>query len=140
MVVADSRGRLLRGEVTRAFTHLEPRVEWKSGLRICDTTEFIVPIVRELKPKIIYILNGICDLTMVYSYTPWTVALWYPNVQQSVFSYMFEVDTLHASLFGLAPELGHAPMIIFAPQTGIDIARYNSYYTGFVHPHQFYFK
>lgn len=137
LIVADSRGRLLKDEVNRAFLHLEPRLEWRSGLKIRNTAQFVTPIVRECRPKLIYILNGICDLTTVHSYNPWIVAMQYPTIQQSVSAYMFEVDTLHAALFGLSKELNYSPMIIFTPQTGIDIARYNSFNTGLLHPHQF---
>lgn len=126
LIVADSRGRLLKDEVKRTFLHLEPKFVWKSGLKIRDTAEFITPIVRECRPKLIYFLNGICDLTTVHSYNPWIVAMQYPSIQMAVSAYMFEVDTLHAAIYGLANELLFSPMIIFSPQTGIDIARYNS--------------
>lgn len=75
LIVADSHGRLLKSEINRTFIHLDAHDVWKSGLRIRHTADYITPIIRELKPKLIYILNGICDLTMVHSYNPWTVAL-----------------------------------------------------------------
>lgn len=62
LVVADSRGRLLGEELDGVFTHMDVQLIWKSGLRIRNTAEYITPFIRECKPKLIYILNGICDL------------------------------------------------------------------------------
>lgn len=101
-----------------------------------NTSEVITPLVLHLKPKIIYIINGICDLTYIRTRDPWTVAMVNPSPQGSVINYMTAVDQLHSELYSLSAQIGHQIMVVFSTQTGIDLGKYNGYPRDLISPEQ----
>lgn len=126
-IVANSRGRSLLGHLNHTFTDIKVNLYWKKGLKMSEVFINTAPIILNTKPRIIYILNGICDLTYIKSRNPWLVALTTRNVDSLVSGYMYAVDQLHEQLFDLSTLLGYMPMILFTTQTGIDFAKYNNY-------------
>lgn len=135
-IVADSRGRRLKAELDKYFTDTEYRIYWKSGLKLTETYDYVAPIIRNIKPKIILLINGICDLTYVRTREPWTVALRQPDVDHTVYNYMSAMDLAHSQIFSLSDDLGYKPMILFSTVTGIDMTKYNNYPEDLVSPEQ----
>lgn len=88
------------------------------------------------RPKLIYILTGICDITMLLSHNPRQVLLRNPTVSETVYSYLHKVDFVHSQIFAMKTWLGYGPMIIFPTQTGVDMARYSLFPDNLIHPHQ----
>lgn len=74
-VIADSRGRSLLGHLKSTFTDIEVNMYWKKGLKMSEAFINTAPIILNTKPRIIYILNGICDLTYIKTRNPWLVAV-----------------------------------------------------------------
>lgn len=109
---------------------------WKKGLRMSETYVNTAPIILNTKPRIIYVLNGICDLTYVKTRNPWLVVVSTRNVDSLVSEYMYAVDQLYAQLFGLREQLGYIPMVLFTTQTGISLAKYNNYPDDLASPEQ----
>lgn len=97
---------------------------------------FAKSTIMELKPKLIYILPGVCDITEIRSYNPRLVLLRNPTVAATVYSYITRADLLHSMIFSLKSALGHDPMIIFPTQVGVDLTRYNHFPHDLIHPHQ----
>lgn len=118
------------------FSDIPFNLYWKKGLRLVDTYHHVAPIIRNLRPKLIYLLNGICDVTYLHSRDPWSVALQHPSIQGTVHAYMEAVDQALAQLFSLSNDIGYKPMVLFATLTGVDMAIYNNYPDDLVHPHQ----
>lgn len=136
LVVCDSRGRTLEPEILKTFIHLDVKVIWQPGLTLLATFQFAKEYILSLKPKIIYILTGICDLTQVYSHSPRMVILRNVTTQETVYSYMQKVDLVHSQIFSLKRFLGYGPMIVFPTQTGADMGWYSHYPGDRVHPQQ----
>lgn len=126
-VVADSRGRFFLRELHLAFTDIKVDLYWKKGLKLSETFVNTAPIVLNTRPKIIYIMNGICDLTYIKHREPWTAALLTRNSDLLVAEYMYAIDQVHSQFFGLDTQLGYKPMILFPTQTGINFDKYNNY-------------
>lgn len=125
LFVADSRGRDLKVELDKFFKQDQYFLFWRKRLRLNQTAEQILPIIKGIKPSLVYILNGICDVTFIRSHDPWTVAMREPTANSALSSYMMGVDTLHAQLYPISNTLGYKLMIIFAPLVGVDLATYN---------------
>lgn len=137
LIVADSRGRELVTEVSNTFIHLDCEVIWKSGLSLLHTPGFAKNTILKLKPKLIYVLTGICDITEISSYEPWTVIMKNPDVHQTVYSYMTKLDLTHSQINSMKTTIGHQPMIIFPTQTGLSLGKYNGMREGLMHPQQY---
>lgn len=125
LIVADSRGRELNAELAKYFEQNQYTLCWRKGLRLNQTADQIAPIITAKRPSLIYILNGICDVTTIRSYRPWSVAKRKPTPDSTLSSYSIEMDSLHAQLYPMSYFLGYKLMIIFAPLVGIDLATYN---------------
>lgn len=135
-IVADSRGALLKEELNKVFTDIPFHLYWKKGLRLIDSIGYVEPTLLNLKPKLIYFLNGICDVTYLRSRDPWEVALRHPHVQNCVLNYMIAVDHTLNQTFSLSEKLGYKPMVLFPTLTGINIASYNNYSPDQIAPEQ----
>lgn len=95
-------------------------------MRLADTLAYIEPTLLNVKPKLVYFLNGICDVTYLRSRDPWEVALRHPHVQNSVLNYMITVDQALSQTFSLHTQLGYKPMVLFPTLTGINMSIYNN--------------
>lgn len=120
----------------RAFACLDVVHVWQGGLTLSNTYTFAREAILHYKPRLIYILTGICDLTEIRSWEPRQVALRYESTQGSVFSYMSRVDLVHSQIYSLKESIGGPPMIIFPTLTGMDMAKYSYFPEDLVHPHQ----
>lgn len=135
-IIADSRGRLLKNELDKYFGDISNRLYWKSGLKLTETFDHIAPIVRNIRPKLIYLINGICDVTYIRTREPWTIAMRQPNVDNTVYNYMSAMDLAHSQLFSLHEQLGYKPMVLFSTLTGVDFTTYNNYPEDLISPEQ----
>lgn len=138
LIVSDSRGRLLDQALKNTLTDIPFHHVWQNGLRLSHSADFVTRVVLEMKPKLIYFLNGICDVTHIIHREPWTVAMRNISPEITCNNYMYAVDQLHASMFNLSSQVGHFLMIIFTSQTGIDIGKYNHYPDELISPEQKY--
>lgn len=136
LVIADSRGRYLKEQLDEYFIHSQYSLYWKKGLRLVNTAELVTPTILSIKPRFIYLLNGICDLTYIRTRDPWTVALRSWNETTLVNNYMSALDMTYSQIFSLHSKLGYYPMILPATQTGIDFGRYNHYPDDLLSPEQ----
>lgn len=136
LIIGDSRAKHLSGFLSREFVHLDYELIWQSGLTLSNTYNFAKTKIMELKPKLIFILTGICDITEIRSYNPRLILLRNPTVNAMVYSYLTRVDLLHSMIYSMKVVLGHDPMIIFPTQVGIDLSRYNHFPHDLIHPHQ----
>lgn len=136
LVICDSRGRTLESEILETFVHLEVVVKWQPRLTLLGTFQFAREWILSLKPKIIFVLTGICDITQIYSHNPRLVLLRNVTSEETVYSYMQKVDFVHSQIFSMKRLLGHGPMIVFPTQTGIDMGKYSHYPDDCVHPQQ----
>lgn len=66
-IIADSRGVLLKEQLDDVFVDIPFNLYWKKGLRLVDTYNYVAPIIRNFKPKLVYLLNGISDVTYLHS-------------------------------------------------------------------------
>lgn len=126
-IIADSRGRSLKKQLDLVFNDIEFNLYWKSGLKLSEAFPYTAPFILNVRPKIIYVLNGICDLTRIRSHDPWMAALVTRNLDSLVSGYMYNLDQTHAQFFNLHHQLGYKPMVLFPTQTGLDFAKYNGY-------------
>lgn len=131
LIIADSRGRYLRRELDRVFVYLDYTLIWRPGLKLIDVADFARATILRTKPKLIYILAGICDVTHVISRSPWTVAMRHPSVQETISTYMYHLDSCHSEIYPLHRIIGYRQMLIFPTQTGIDLEKYNGRWTPF---------
>lgn len=136
LIIMDSRGRDIAYYIDKAFVHLDAVLIWKGGLSLLDTFDFARETICYYKPKLIYVLTGICDLTVLRSYEPRLVLLRYVSTQATVDSYMTRLDHVHSQIYSFMNDKGMNPMIIFPTQTGMDLGRYSGYPEELVHPHQ----
>lgn len=136
----DSRGRDIAYHIDKAFVHLDAVLIWRGGLSLLDTFDFAHQTIDYYEPKLIYVLTGICDLTILRSHNPRLVLLRYPSIQATVDSYMTRLDYVHSQIFSFTKDKGGCPMIIFPTQTGLDMGRYSNYPEDLVHPHQVRFN
>lgn len=136
LIIGDSRARHMSSFLSREFIHLDYELIWKSGLTLSNTFNYAKSTIMELKPKLIYVLPGVCDITEIRSYNPRLILLRNPTVMATVYSYVSRVDLLHSMIYSLKPVLHHDPMIIFPTQVGIDLTRYNLFPHDLIHPHQ----
>lgn len=127
LIVADSRGHYLGAHLHRAFIHLNYQLVWRNGLSLSQTPQQIMPIIRRTKPKIVILINGICDITYIKTRDPWTAALRSRSVTTIVNEYMNHLDFVHSQLYQMSNELGHKLMIVFSTLTGMDLKIYNKY-------------
>lgn len=132
----DSRGRDIAYYIDKAFVHLDAVLIWKGGLTLLDSFNFAREAIQHYKPKLIYVLTGICDLTVLRSHNPRLVLLRYPSTQATVDSYMARLDFVHSQIYSFMSNQGVCPMIVFPTQTGLDMGRYSNYPEDLVHPHQ----
>lgn len=109
---------------------------WVKGLRLMNTTQTIYNAVLRYKPKLIYVLNGVCDITYIRLREPWMIAMRYPSAFSTATEYITAVDQLHSELYSLSDMVGHKIMVIFSTQTGVDIGRYNGYPDELTSPEQ----
>lgn len=95
-IIADSRGRLLKEQLDETFNEITYSLYWKKGLRLTETAELVTPIILNIRPKIIILLNGICDVTYLRTCDPWAVAMRVPDTNLTVYNYMVAVDQVHS--------------------------------------------
>lgn len=100
------------------------------------TFDFAREAMHFYKPKLIYVLTGICDLTEIRSYEPRLVLLRYASTEATVDSYMARLDYVHSQIYSFMNDMAVCPMIIFPTITGMDMGRYSNYPEDLVHPHQ----
>lgn len=136
LAIGDSRAKHLSGYLDREFIHLDYELIWQSGLTFSNTHNFAKSKILEIKPKLIHVLPGVCDLTEIRSYNPRLVLLRNPTVTATVYSYITRADLLHSMIFSLRSALGYDPMIIYRTQVGVDLSRYNHFPHELIHPHQ----
>lgn len=136
VIVADSRARHLGEHLARQFIHLDYKLIWQPGLRLMNVYNVACSTILEVKPKLIYILPGICDVTEIRSHEPRLILLRNPSVVSTVYSYITKLDLLHSQLFSINSYLGHYPMIVFPTQVGMHLSRYSDYPNELIHPHQ----
>lgn len=136
LIVADSRGRLLKEQLDQYFEQSQYSLYWKKGLRLSDTADLVSPIILSLKPKLIYLMNGICDITYIRTREPWTVALRSLNIPTIINNYMSTLDMTYSQIYSLNSRLGYKPMILPVTQTGLDFGRYNNYPDELLSPEQ----
>lgn len=126
----------MKAELDKFFHDITYQIYWKNGLKLTDTFDLVAPLVRNLKPKLIYLINGICDITYIRTREPWAVAMRQPDVDLTVTNYMLAVDLAHSQFFSMSAELGFKPIILFSTLTGIDITAYNKYPEDLISPEQ----
>lgn len=63
LIIGDSRARHMPDFLSREFIHLDYELIWQSGLTLSNTFNFAKSTIMELKPKLIYVLPGVCDLS-----------------------------------------------------------------------------
>lgn len=136
LIISDSRGRLLDPELNNVLHDTNFYHFWQSGLKLENTYNFARSHIFDLKPKLVYFLNGISDVTYVRTYNPWSVAMRNISPFTTCENYMLTIDQLHANTFALSDQIGHFLMIIFSSQTGVDIGKYNGYPTELISPEQ----
>lgn len=136
LVVADSRGRFLQSGLQHMTHGHVFNVIWKGGLRLDQVTEFAFDTIVTTRPKIVYVLCGICNLTRLTSRHPNRVTLYLNSVHELVMNYMCNVDLAMSGIFGMHRVLGYKIMVVFPTQTGMDIGRYNRYPPGLFCPFQ----
>lgn len=95
LIVSDSRGRLLDQALNNALPDIPFHHFWKNGLRLAHSAEIITPVIRELKPKLVYFLNGICDITHIIYREPWTVAMRNISPEITCNNYMSPMAVTH---------------------------------------------
>lgn len=136
LIVADSRGRLLERELQYELYDINYQLIWVKGLRLVNTSETIFNAVLRYRPKLIYLLNGVCDITYVRSRQPWSIALRHPDAHTTTTEYITAADQLLSELYSLSSRVGHHIMVIFSTQTGVDLSYYNGYPRELVSPEQ----
>lgn len=136
LIVADSRGRLLKAQLNKVFYDIPYSLYWKKSLSLQETAEFIAPTIINMRPKLIYLLNGICDITYINLRDPWSVALQYPTVTATVDNNMAALDITYSQIYALSDQLCYKPMILPVTQTGIKFRIYNRYPDDLVSPSQ----
>lgn len=136
LIISDSRGRLLDNELNSLCFDINFHHHWQSGLRLENSFEVARPLILDLKPKLVYYLNGICDITRIKTREPWSVGM--RNISPTVTcdNFMMIIDQLYANTFALSEFTGHYIMVIFSSQTGLDIGKYNGYPTELISPEQ----
>lgn len=75
LIIADSRGRLMKDQLDYYFDSTQYILYWKKGLQLTNTADMVSPIIMSQRPKLIYLLNGICDLSYIRTRDPWSVGL-----------------------------------------------------------------
>lgn len=138
LFVADSRGRFLQQELSRFINphYFEFDLIWRGGLRLEETADFAKSTIIRFKPHLVYILPGICSLTILTSRDPWTAALRSPTVNGSYLLFFTGLDIAFQGIYSLSARIGHPIMVITPTQTGIDFTSYNSYPDNLISPHQ----
>lgn len=136
LIVADSRGRHLETELQFELTNFNFQLVWVKGLRFCNTAQNISPLVHRYKPKLIYLLNGICDVTYVRTRNPRMVAMRDPCPMNTTMNYLAAADQLHSELYSMSSKIGHQIMVIFSTQTGVNLSHYNGYPEELISPEQ----
>lgn len=136
IIVSDSRGRLLDHELNTALHDFNFYHFWQGGLKLENSFNFVRQHIIDIKPKLIYYLNGICDVTYVRTRNPWSVAMRNISPFVTCDNYMLALDQLHANTFALSEQTGHFLMVIFSSQTGLDIGKYNGYPRELISPEQ----
>lgn len=127
LFVSDSRGRLVDNELIFQCSDLNYYHFWCKGLRLENSFEVVCPLIIDLQPKLVYYLNGICDITQIKTREPWSVGMRNISPSMTCENFMMIVDQLFANTFALSDIIGHYIMVIFSSQTGIDIGKYNGY-------------
>lgn len=136
LIVADSRGRRLSEVIKPFFNDDNLRIIWRGGLKLTDSPAFAYQSIIDLKPKLVYFLAGICDLTQITSRDPWTAPLRYVTTDACVTNYMMCMDVAMQGIFGFSSEVGHPIMVIFPTQTGLNFTVYNGYPDDLISPSQ----
>lgn len=136
LIVADSQGRLLDSALSSILSDYNYLLVWRKGLRLCQTMDFISHTVKKFKPHLVYLLQGICDITMIRHSFPRTIAMRHPSPEITTYNFMSLVDQLHAQIYSLSDEIGHPIMIICSSQTGMDLGMYNGLPDGLTYPDQ----
>lgn len=136
LILFDSRGRLLDNELNTCCADFNFYHHWQNGLRLENTFEVARPLILDLKPKLVYYLNGICDITQIKTRNPWSVGMRNISPHISTENFMMKVDQLYANTFALSEFIDHFIMVIFSSQTGLDIGKCNGYPTELISPEQ----
>lgn len=136
LFIADSRGRLLKEEISRFFACDQFCFIWRNGLRLEDTASFARSTILSFKPSLIYILTGLCTVTKITSRDPWTAGLRTRSVGGTVSIYLRALDQTHQEIYSMSHLVGKPIMIIFPTLTGMNFTTYNSYPSDLVSPLQ----
>lgn len=136
LIVADSRGRHLKTCLSYVFTDLDFNIVWRGGLRLNQAADFAYETIVTTRPRIVYVLCGICDITLLTRRNPNHADLRRGTAYDLVMHYMTHLDTDMAQIFALQTVVGHYIMVVFPTQTGMNLARYNRYPPGLHHPRQ----
>lgn len=132
VVITDSRGKGLEEEITAQNPiDFQVKVLVYPGSGIIKAVKDSEKLLNWWRPKQIYILNGICDIT-TKSKTTKQVSLREADVGKAVQSIMDSVDTVTHFLKILMD--GSQYQLIFAEIVGMNISTYN--YTAYPDPQQ----
>lgn len=122
LFLADSRGRGLDADLCdvldESFT-----LAYYPGAKIRDTIDKAEIVLKNYPWKLIFCLAGICDLT-VMDHTTRLVHIRDHNIQNMNELYYNSIRYAEDRISYLSPT-NTQPRCIFAPVTGLDLARYN---------------
>lgn len=65
LIVGGSRGRLLESQLQLELIGINYHFFWRKGLKLSHTAQLIIPLILRLRPKLVYVINGICDITYI---------------------------------------------------------------------------
>lgn len=121
LIISDSRGKGL-GPIVRKYTEALVYVSVQSGAGLFDSVLRAKPDITRFKPKRIYIISGVNNLTHLNRITR-KLILKERDVTKATDNFMQEL--------GMAQHLIHTttndcPDIIMAPLTGLSISMYNN--------------
>lgn len=131
VVLADSRGKGLQAEFDMMFSEaFDVKVLAYKGKGILDAVKLAMPKLVWWAPKIIVVMNGLCDLTYKDRITK-KVSLRHQTVDEAVVNHVESMDFARHYLY---IHLIEAPChLVFAHIVGMDLKKYNR---GSVHSHQ----
>lgn len=123
VIIADSRGSGLQAEFDMMATQpFDVKVLSFKGKGILDAVQMAISKLIWWAPKIIVILNGLCDLTQKDKASK-RVSLRYQSVEEAVLNHTESMD--HARHY-LYVQLIESPcQLVFAHVVGMDLMKYN---------------
>lgn len=101
-----------------------------------QAAEFAAPVIKSFKAHLVYLLLGICDITMVRTRNPWSISMRHISPDITTYNFMISVDQLHSQLYAYNGALGHSIMIVISSQTSLDIGACSGYPEGLASPEQ----